>query len=388
MSTKIEIIESLIDIGISLSETTELQDLLDLILQESRRFTDCDAGSLYLKEDDSLRFAASQNDTLGQKFNIYKGQDAQKTVIRLPINKTTIAGYVAATAETLYIDDVYAIDASSPYSFNDSFDQKMGYKTKSMMVMPLTDRSGHVMGVLQLINRMNGTKEVVDFDRSQEKLVRSLASQAAVAVNNSLLTKKLRDAQYDTIFRLGVAAEYRDKETSNHLKRMSNYSLIIARNLGFDEQYQQTLLHAAPMHDVGKLGIPDSILHKPGPLTKDEWDVMKTHPTIGARILGDSDSMLLKLSRNVALSHHEKFNGLGYPNGVSGEEIPLEGRIVAVADVFDALSSKRCYKEAFPLEKVFEMIGKDAGTHFDPKVVDAFFGDRDSILEIFETYSE
>ncbi|WP_299268887.1 HD domain-containing phosphohydrolase [uncultured Psychrosphaera sp.] len=193
---------------------------------------------------------------------------------------------------------------------------------------------------------------------------------------------ELRRTRLQVIQRLGHAAEYKDNETGMHVMRMSHYSQIIALAYGFTEQSADDLLHAAPMHDLGKIGIPDSIMQKPGKLTEQEFDVMKTHPEIGAHILGDDDSELISLAKVVALTHHEKWDGSGYPNGLAGNNIPIEGRIVAIADVFDALTSVRPYKGAWPVEKAMDFIEQQSGKHFDPELVVLFKQELEKILTI------
>ena len=199
--------------------------------------------------------------------------------------------------------------------------------------------------------------------------------------------EKVKAASLETIYRLSIASEYKDEDTGAHIKRMSNYSAIIARKMGLDAITVENILYAAPMHDLGKIGIPDRILLKPGKLDSEEWEIMKEHAIIGARILEGSDAEFIKLGEVIAMCHHEKWDGTGYPYNLKGEEIPLVARIVALADVFDALSSKRAYKEAFPLEKAFAIIREGKGSHFDPKVVDAFFNVIDEILIIKEKYN-
>lgn len=194
--------------------------------------------------------------------------------------------------------------------------------------------------------------------------------------------KKLQGASLETIYRLVLAAEYKDEDTSSHIQRMSHYSAAVARSIGLPENSVEEILHASPMHDVGKIGIPDWILLKPGKLDPGEWEIMKTHTTIGAGILEDSQSEIIRIAEVIAISHHEKWDGSGYPFGLKEEDIPLSGRIVAIADVFDALTSKRPYKEAFSEERAFTIISKETGRHFDPKVVEAFFGIREEILSI------
>ncbi len=226
-----------------------------------------------------------------------------------------------------------------------------------MMVMPMLNRDDEVVGVLQLINALRDGR-VVPFLPEYEKFASSLASQAAVAIENAELTEDLKQAHLDTLFRLGVAAEYRDKETANHIKRMSRYCALIAEGLGWPAEDVNGMLWSSLMHDVGKLGIPDAILQKPGRLTAEERRIMEYHTVIGGNILKGSEAPVLKQSRVVALTHHEKFDGTGYPRGLRGEEIPVEGRITLLADVFDALSSKRIYKEALVEEEVLCILGE------------------------------
>ena len=173
-------------------------------------------------------------------------------------------------------------------------------------------------------------------------------------------------AHIDLIQRLARAAEYKDNETGLHVQRMSRYTKELALAYGYDEDSAHDLMQAAPMHDIGKIGIPDNILLKPGKLTEEEFEVMKTHVTIGAQILSDPSSRLVELAHIVAISHHEKWDGSGYPYGLSGTDIPLEGRLAAITDVFDALTSTRPYKEAWSVEEAMDHIMSQSGKHFDP----------------------
>ncbi|RJQ75541.1 MAG: response regulator [Desulfobacteraceae bacterium] len=199
---------------------------------------------------------------------------------------------------------------------------------------------------------------------------------------------KLHTAALEVIFRLTTASEYRDNETGAHIQRMSHYAAAIASAMGFNEKVVQNILHAAPMHDIGKIGIPDRILLKPGKLDDREWQLMRMHPLIGANILKNSSIPFVRLGEIVALTHHEKWDGSGYPRGLKGKQIPLAGRIVALADVFDALTSKRPYKEAFPIEKSIHIIAQERGMHFDPAVVDAFFSIQEEVQRIKNTYGD
>ena len=199
--------------------------------------------------------------------------------------------------------------------------------------------------------------------------------------------EQLQLAHIDLIQRLGRAAEYKDTDTGEHIARMSRYSKVLALAYGMSEYEAEQLKQAAPMHDVGKIGIPDSVLLKPGRLNENEYEHMKQHALIGAKILENSTSPLLQLAHKLALEHHEKWDGTGYPYGLKGEEISIEGRIVTIADVFDALTSKRPYKKAWSVEGALDLLKDEAGKHFDPQLVDLFIGQIDSIIEIKNTYT-
>ncbi|TGL55232.1 response regulator [Leptospira kemamanensis] len=213
--------------------------------------------------------------------------------------------------------------------------------------------------------------------------------KARVKTHLSLVDgEEVKITRLQIIQRLGMASEYKDNETGMHVIRMSHYSKTLARAIGYSEEGAEEILNAAPMHDVGKIGIPDSIIQKPGKLTEEEWLIMKRHPEIGAEIIGDHHSSLLRLAKSIALTHHEKFDGSGYPKGLVGEIIPLEGRIIAIADVFDALTTVRPYKKAWEVEDALSYLQKEAGTHFDPKLVKEFLTVIPKILEIKAEWPE
>ena len=370
-------------IGIALSSEQNLTDLLALILNEARNFTNADAGSLYIREGNSLVFMVAQNETLSRQSKEsfdsepYKGKT-------LAISKESLAGYIAATGKILNIEDAYNLPENEEYHFYSDFDEENNYRTKSMLLIPLKEPKGDIVGVLQLINFLNKKGEIISFNREHEPLILSLASQAAVSIKNARLAEELKKAYLDVIFRLSLAAEYRDDNTASHLHRMSNYSALIAKKLGLPAEEVELIKHASPMHDIGKIGISDSILLKPGKLTQDEFNEMKKHTIIGAKILANGDTPLLKASEVIAQTHHEKFDGTGYPYQLKGKEIPLVGRIVALADVFDALTTKRCYKPAFPVDESLAIIRRESNKHFDPKIVYAFFFALDEILSVYK----
>ncbi|WDT84555.1 response regulator [Alteromonas sp. 009811495] len=214
--------------------------------------------------------------------------------------------------------------------------------------------------------------------------------KARVKTHLSLVqADELLESRLQVVQRLGRAAEYKDNETGMHVMRMSHYSKVLAVAYGLTDKQAEILLHAAPMHDIGKIGIADSIMLKPGKLTDEEFALMKHHPEIGAEIIGDcGDSLLLNVAKSVSLTHHEKWDGSGYPRGLSGEDIPIEGRICAIADVFDALTSKRPYKEAWSIEKTVDFLKEQKGKHFEPKLVDLLIENLPQILEIKATFKD
>lgn len=221
------------------------------------------------------------------------------------------------------------------------------------------------------------------------KPITPVVVKARVATHLSLVNaEELRRTRLQVIQRLGRASEYKDNETGMHVVRMSHYSRLLALAYGFSENAADDIFNAAPMHDIGKIGIPDNIMLKPARLTVEEFEEMKKHPQIGAEILGESDSDLIELAKVVSLTHHEKWDGSGYPKGLAGEEIPIHGRIVALADVFDALTSKRPYKEAWSIDKTMEYLQQQKGKHFDPQLVDLFQQNLDKMLEIKERWQE
>ncbi len=201
-------------------------------------------------------------------------------------------------------------------------------------------------------------------------------------------TLQLQDSRLQVVRRLGRAAEYRDNETGMHILRMSKVSALLGGAMGLEKTRCELLLNASPMHDIGKIGIPDHILLKPGKLDADEWKIMQSHARIGADILSGDDSEMMSMASEIALTHHEKWNGSGYPNGFSGEQIPLVGRIVAVADVFDALTSVRPYKHAWPVEEAVAYMQKEAGYHFQPHLIELFMENLPEIININTEYAE
>lgn len=376
----LERLSRLNEIGIALSSERSLERLLRRILFEARAFARAEAGTLYVRDGDALAFAVVQNDRLPQQ---------RAPTGRLPITRSSIAGFVATTAQVLNLPDVRALPPDAEFTFNRSFDESTGFETRSMLVVPMLDPKGAVNGVIQLINAVDQvTGAVGPFPDWMEPLCQSLASQAAVALTNAQLTERLERAHEEAIFLLSRAAEYRDSDTGEHIRRVACYSEVVANALGLEPERARALRLASPMHDIGKIHIPDAVLKKPGKLDPDERREIERHTSYGDQILAPSTAPLLQLARQVAKTHHERWDGKGYPEGLAAEEIPLVGRITAVVDVFDALTSARCYKPAMPVEQACAILQKDAGTHFDPAVVDAFLRVLPQILEIRARYQD
>lgn len=353
----------LLDYGKKLSARRELDGLLHLLVDVARNVLQADRCTVFLYDK--------------KRNELWSRVASGAMEIRVPAGKGVV-GDALTRNRVINIHDAY----KDP-RFNAEVDRASGYHTRNLLTAPMRNNQGEVIGVFQVLNKKKGP-----FTAGDEEILLIFAQQAATAVENARLYGELRDAAKDTIFRLAAAAEYKDQDTRNHLERMSRYSMILAETMGMDTAWAENLLLASPMHDIGKLGVPDNILKKPGKLTDEEWEEMKRHPLYGADILKGSDNILLQMSARVAISHHEKWDGSGYPKGHRGEDIPLEGRIVALADVFDALTSRRVYKPAYPLEDAIRMIDDQAGKHFDPRVVEAFHKALPRFKEVMERFAE
>ena len=237
------------------------------------------------------------------------------------------------------------------------------------------DRNELLMRVRNLLDVHLGHRVLHDQKNLLEQMVRER-------------TEALHHTRLQVVQRLGRAAEYRDEETGYHVLRMSHICALLAKEIGWDDAQCNLILNASPMHDIGKIGIPDDILLKPGRFEPHEWEVMKTHATIGGKLLEGDDSDLLLMAREIALTHHEKWDGSGYPNGLSGEDIPIAGRIAALSDVFDALTSERPYKKAWTVEAAVDLIKENSEKHFDPALVKVFLRELPRIVAIKEAFAE
>ena len=249
------------------------------------------------------------------------------------------------------------------------------------------DRTELRVRTTSLLKVKEAQDAIKHYQAELEEKVRQRTADLRQALDDTVEAQhRTHEAHLDMIQRLAVAAEYKDEDTGAHIQRMSRYSVLLATKINLSEDEVNLILNSSPMHDVGKIGIPETILLKPDSLTEEEWVVMKEHTTMGSNILSGSSSELLKAGEVIALSHHEKWDGSGYPNGLVGKDIPLWGRICAVADVFDALTSERPYKKAYSNENAVGMMKEGRGSHFDPDLLDLFFENIDEIVEVQKEY--
>jgi hypothetical protein len=291
-----------------------------------------------------------------------------------------IAGCVATTGESLIINDPYH-DAR----FDKEVDKHTGYHTRNILGLPIQDGEGKIIGVYQAINKM---PEPAQFSKMDLEHLLLAATYTGRALDAALLQEEIQATQREIIFTLAETGELRSKETGQHVKRVAEFCSLFAGKYGLSEYETELLRLSSPMHDIGKIAIPDSILLKPGKLTAEEWTVMQTHTTMGYEMLKHSERRLLKAAAIVANEHHERWDGGGYPNKTTGKDIHIYGRITAMADVFDALCNARVYKPAWELDRIIELFKEEKGKQFEPKLVDVFLKHIDALVEIKETYKD
>ncbi|HET6486026.1 MAG TPA: HD domain-containing phosphohydrolase [Spirochaetia bacterium] len=365
----------------------DLDSLLENVLTEARKFVNADAGTIYLANQGRLFFSFVQNDTL------FRGETKDRYItsdVGMPIDRSSLAGYVAASGETILIDDVYHIHSNVSYSFNPDYDQKTSYRTQSILGVPLRTRDNEVVGVLQLINAKNERGEVVAFSMQDRLFIAQFALNAADAIEKARLSREM-------VLRMVELAELRDPyETSQHAKRVAAYAVelyeqwALRRGMAAREirRVRDVLRTAAILHDVGKVAVSDVILKKREALTYDEKLAMRMHTVLGARLFKRTSSLWDYMSAEVALNHHENWDGSGYPGpGKQGAEIPLSARVVSIADVYDALISQRAYKMGWRPEHALRYIRYQAGRKFDPELVGLFLRMGDVLNAIARKYS-
>jgi len=291
-----------------------------------------------------------------------------------------IAGCVAMTGDSLIINDPY-----SDSRFDKDVDKKTGYHTRNILGLPINDGEGKIIGVFQAINKMPEPEKFSEQDLEHLLLA---ASYTGKALDAAMLQEEIKATQREIIFTLAETGEMRSKETGYHVKRVAEFSRLFAVRYGMSEEEAELIKLSAPMHDIGKIAIPDAILLKPGKLTPEEWKIMQSHSSLGYEMLKHSERRLLKSAAVIANEHHEKWNGEGYPNRKKGEDIHIYGRITAMADVFDALGHERVYKPAWELDRIVKLFKEEKGHQFDPKLVKVFVDNLDDFVKIKETYKD
>ncbi|MCL2411599.1 MAG: HD domain-containing protein [Treponema sp.] len=401
------------------SELNQIQDfdlLLERILFEARKVVNADAGSIYItiptepgeEGNEKLSIKYSQNDTL-QK-NLPPGQKMIYSIFSVLINEKSISGYSALKRTLINVPDMYNIPPETPYKFFTHFDKITGYKTISSLTIPLISTEKKLMGVIQVLNSKDEHGNIIPFTSDDEIILTHFATNATMVLQRAYITRAM-------ILRMIKMSELRDpNETGTHVNRVASYSVEIYDRWAYHkkipleekEKYRDILKISSMLHDVGKVAISDTILKKPASLTPEEYLTMQDHTIYGARLFHDEISSPIDvLAKDIALTHHENWDGSGYPGwidpftknveradtkgkpiGKKGEEIPLGGRIVAIADVYDALCSKRVYKESWADEDVLAEMRKLSGIKFDPDLIDAFLEIMPNIKQAREQYPE
>jgi len=385
--------EALRKLASTLGRVSDLDIMMETILSEARRFVGAEAGSIYIREGDRLVFAYSQNDYFARTRTAEPEPETSYVNQELPLTGNSLASYSARENRPLNIPDAYGIPLEKPYRFQPDFDRKTGYVTRSILTLPLTDIRGNAIGVLQVINRLDEAGLVLPFGPEDEELMMIFSSTAAMALERAQLVRQM-------ILRSIKMAELRDpRETAAHAHRVAALAVMLygnwakQRGIGPAEikRGQDHLRLAAMLHDVGKVGVPDMILNKPGRLDPEERREMEKHVLIGLKLFQPLSSGLDSMIHDVILGHHERWDGRGYPGwinpetglplaghqdengrprGRKGEETSIYGRVTALADVYDALNSRRIYQDAFDEDLVGQILLQESGHHFDPELVD------------------
>ena len=372
------LLRKVLNAGPKLYASRSREQMLSIILSQACDLTGAQAGSLYLVDRSSLRFVAAQNAAMD-------ASDVSRHLLGkdMPISAESLAGYVVLTGALMNVPDSLNLPGDAPFRVNRDFDARTGYRVRSILAIPLNCPDGECVGVLELFNRLGEHNDPLAFPTQVSECLMSLASTAAIMLHNIGLQEQLHKVHLDTIFRLSTIAEYRDADTGSHVQRVSRTSALLAGAMGLAGRQVELIQYASPMHDVGKVAIPDAILLKPGDLTSCQRKVMERHTLVGASIFDNPEDDITAMARDVALYHHERWDGQGYPNELIGEAIPLPGRIVGLADVFDAIVSRRCYKASCSLDVALNVLAEDSGKHFDPAVVNAFMSIMDKVLESY-----
>ena len=364
---------SLVEIGRSITALTDINVLLKVIAEETKNAMQADRCTVFIYD--------KERNEIWSKVAL--GMDSQE--IRFPADKG-LAGYVVKTGETLNIADAY-----NDSRFNKDVDSKTGYRTKTILCMPIKNNNQEIIGAFQVLNKASGV-----FTKNDEDLLVAIGGSASIALENAQLFEQQKELYKEQkqlfesfINTLASSIDARDKITAGHSTRVKLYAMLLADELKLNEKTKELIEKAAILHDIGKIGIRDSVLQKEGKLTPEEYSHIQEHVKITHNILDNiSMSSDFRIITEIACSHHEKYDGTGYYRHLKGEEIPYGGRILAVADVFDAITSRRHYRDKMPIKNVIDILIKDSGTHFDKNLVEVFLKiSCDKIIKDFLTES-
>ena len=357
-------LQVLLHLAENLQTHLELDKLLLTTMEEVAKILNADRCTVFLLDENKNELWSIV------AMGIEKGKE-----IRFPADKG-ISGHVATTGQVLNIPDAY----KDP-RFNPDIDKKTGYKTENMLTMPLSNAEGHILGVFQVLNKKDGP-----FTERDESLLTAISHIAATTIENSQLYEEQVESLNSFVETLSATLDTRDYITAGHSKRVTLYTLALCDQMAMEENCCEELRYAGLLHDIGKLGIPESVLFKAGKLDEEEYQLIKKHPAVTRQILSSIHfPRNLRNVTEIASTHHEKVNGEGYPDGLKQSEIPVGGRMLAIADVFDALTSQRQYRDRESIEKVWQTIEKEINRTFDPKVVNYFLKiPLKKIIEILE----
>ncbi|WP_046179502.1 HD-GYP domain-containing protein [Domibacillus tundrae] len=358
-----EMLEIILNYAAKISGENDLDTLLILMAEMGRELVRADRCTLWLVDHEKNRLWTK----------VAQGIDR----VDMPAD-SGLAGHSIQTGETVLVKDAYKDDR-----FNQAIDKKTNYRTRSVLCIPIRSFDQEIIGVYQAIH-----KGLDWFSEKDAKKLSLASTYTGKSIQAAILHSELVETQREIIFKIGEVSESRSRETGQHVKRVAKYSRALAKLSGLLEPEAQMLELASPMHDIGKVAIPDRILKKPGKLTAEEYAAMQTHTTEGYNIFKSSTRRIFKAAAVIAYEHHEKWDGTGYPRGLKGEEIHLYARITAIADVFDALGSDRVYKKAWPLNQIIQFIDEGRGRHFDPNLVNLFLENLDVFTAIQKQYKD
>jgi response regulator RpfG family c-di-GMP phosphodiesterase len=368
-------ITELFNISERIASIRSEEALVEFVLEAALERVEAKRGSFMLVSEDGTQMTVARGVGLPQ--------DYDKSAIEV---KNSISGWVAENVKPLFIEDIRqepSVDKLS-WQLRDNSFISVPLERKSSALAEPDSEMGRVIAVLNVTEKRNEKS----FTEADLKILSIMANHAAAALENVRLLRDVEDAQREIVFTLGEIVETRSQETGFHVKRVAEYCKLLGLKCGLTASEAEVLRLASPLHDVGKVGIPDAVLNKPGKLTPEEFDIIKTHAQVGYDMLKVTKGRVLQAAAIIALQHHERFDGRGYPNGLQGKDIHIFGRITCIADVFDALGVERVYKKAWDLDRILDLFREERGKQFDPEITDVFFENLDEILAIRDSLQD